>query len=101
MDTGTQAQDQHGHRNMGMGSTWAREHGHGINMVMGTRAWEIKMGTGTWAWDQTCAQDSTMQQLLDSQGSGGGAPGKLETQCCRNGVSEAHLRAEGTGHKLV
>ena len=65
------------------------------------------MGTGTWAWDQQGRQEQQghqeeiLQQLLDSQGSGGGAPGKLETRCCRNGVSEAHLRAEGTGHKLV
>src|SRR5271155_3512587 len=93
----TWAQDQHGHRKTGTGTTWAWEHGHGSNI-----------GTGsTWAQDQhghgmgTWAQDSSMQQLLDSQGSGGRAPGKLETQCCRNGVSEANLRAEGTGHKLV
>ena len=49
----------------------------------------------------TQAQDESMQQLLDSQGTGGGAPGKLETQCCRNGVSEANLHAKGMGHKLV
>src|SRR5271155_3322122 len=82
---GTWARDQHRHGNTGTGSTWAQDqHGHGINT-----------GMETWAWD------SSMQQLFSSQGSGGGAPGKLETQCCRNEVSKAHLRAEGTGHKLV
>src|SRR5271163_2174323 len=85
-----------------MGSTWAREHEHEINMGTGTRAWD-QQGHQDSTMQQllTWAQHETMQQLLDSQGSGGGAPGKLETRCCRNEVSEAHLRAEGTGRKLV
>src|SRR5271163_4232014 len=118
MDMGyTRAWDKHGHRiNTGMGSTRAWKHGHRSNMgTRSTWAWKhghgSNMGTGTWAWEQhghgintgmgTWAQDSSILQLLDSQGSGGGAPGKLETRCCRNEVSEAHLRAEGTGRKLV
>src|SRR5271155_3843873 len=50
--------------NIGTGSTWVREHGHGINTGMGTRA-----------------KNSSMQQLISSQRSGGGAPGKLMTPC--------------------
>ena len=85
-----------------MGSTWAQEHEHEINMGTGTRAWD-QQGHQDSTMQQllTRAQDETMQQLLDSQGSGGRAPGKLKAQCCRNGVSEANLRSEGTGHKLV
>jgi len=37
----------------------------------------------------------------DAARSGGGAPGKLETRCRRNGASEARPHAKGTGHKLV
>ena len=114
MGTGSTRAWEHGHRiNMGTRSTWALDQHRDGNMGMGLKhaaiifqpgvrgrsPWQVGDPVPTQAWEH--AQDSTMQQLLDSQGSGGGAPGKLETQCCRNGVSEAHLRAEGTGHKLV
>jgi len=64
-----------------MKSTWAFEHRHGIKgNIQGT--WicnEYLHGVNTGMGIQ--AQDETMQQLFSSQGSGGGAPGKLTTLC--------------------
>src|SRR5271155_3841805 len=95
MGLGTWAQDQHGHRiNTGTGSTQAWKHKYRSNM-----------GTGTWAWEQhghrNMGTGLKHVAIIRQPGVGGRSPWQAETQCCRNGVSEAHVRAEGTGRKLV